>query len=142
MDIFPNAFFFLNNNLDFIYILLWIFTNLYCLVPAGGNSSLAVSRWMLESIKDLCDIESQHLDSPWTCPKLRVTFYASVISYRGLDWTSMSVWLGRIVQELGIVKNRGTCLNYFTFKYRKGWWQRYNYVLSAALDAGTEFIQR
>jgi hypothetical protein len=22
------------------------------------------------------------------------------------------------------------------FRYRKGWWQRYNYVLSAAMDAG------
>ncbi|VAI22020.1 unnamed protein product [Triticum turgidum subsp. durum] len=25
-------------------------------------------------------------------------------------------------------------------KYRKGWWQKYNYVLSAALDAGTAFM--
>lgn len=34
----------------------------------------------------------------------------------------------------------GTIFNYFVFKYRKGWWQKYNYVLSAALDAGTAFM--
>jgi len=34
----------------------------------------------------------------------------------------------------------GTIFNYFVFKYRKGWWQRYNYVLSAALDAGVAFM--
>ncbi|GFP80509.1 oligopeptide transporter 3 [Phtheirospermum japonicum] len=34
----------------------------------------------------------------------------------------------------------GTIFNYFVFKYRKTWWQRYNYVLSAALDAGTAFM--
>jgi hypothetical protein len=26
----------------------------------------------------------------------------------------------------------GTIFNYFVFRYRKGWWQKYNYVLSAA----------
>ncbi|KAK4722565.1 hypothetical protein R3W88_012798 [Solanum pinnatisectum] len=30
----------------------------------------------------------------------------------------------------------GTVYNFFVFRYRKQWWQRYNYVLSAALDAG------
>ncbi|KAG5612828.1 hypothetical protein H5410_024109 [Solanum commersonii] len=30
----------------------------------------------------------------------------------------------------------GTVFNFFVFRYRKQWWQRYNYVLSAALDAG------
>lgn len=34
----------------------------------------------------------------------------------------------------------GIIFNYFVFKYRKAWWQRYNYVLSAALDAGTAFM--
>jgi hypothetical protein len=35
----------------------------------------------------------------------------------------------------------GTIFNYFVFRYRKGWWQKYNYVLSAALDAGTAFMR-
>ncbi|OMO57537.1 Oligopeptide transporter OPT superfamily [Corchorus olitorius] len=34
----------------------------------------------------------------------------------------------------------GVIFNYFIFKYRKSWWERYNYVLSAALDAGLAFM--
>ncbi|KAJ9674083.1 hypothetical protein PVL29_023559 [Vitis rotundifolia] len=34
----------------------------------------------------------------------------------------------------------GTIFNFFIFRYRKSWWQRYNYVLSAALDAGLAFM--
>ncbi|CAO2815802.1 unnamed protein product [Amaranthus hypochondriacus] len=34
----------------------------------------------------------------------------------------------------------GTIFNYFIFRYRKPWWQRYNYILSAALDAGVAFM--
>ncbi|XP_062009588.1 oligopeptide transporter 4-like [Rosa rugosa] len=34
----------------------------------------------------------------------------------------------------------GTIFNFFVFRYRKEWWQRYNYVLSAALDAGVAFM--
>lgn len=34
----------------------------------------------------------------------------------------------------------GTIFNYFIFKYRKVMWHRYNYVLSAALDAGLAFM--
>jgi OPT family oligopeptide transporter len=34
----------------------------------------------------------------------------------------------------------GTIFNYFVFRYRKQWWQRYNYILSAALDAGVAFM--
>ncbi|CAB4267361.1 unnamed protein product [Prunus armeniaca] len=34
----------------------------------------------------------------------------------------------------------GIVFNYFIFRYRKRWWQRYNYVLSAALDAGLAFM--
>ncbi|CAM8905194.1 unnamed protein product [Rhodiola kirilowii] len=34
----------------------------------------------------------------------------------------------------------GTIFNFFVFRLRKGWWQKYNYVLSAALDAGTAFM--
>ncbi|MCO5596992.1 hypothetical protein L7F22_051064 [Adiantum nelumboides] len=34
----------------------------------------------------------------------------------------------------------GTVFNYFVFKYYKGWWKKYNYVLSAAMDAGVAFM--
>ncbi|KAG0472997.1 hypothetical protein HPP92_014446 [Vanilla planifolia] len=34
----------------------------------------------------------------------------------------------------------GTVFNFFVFRYRKKWWERYNYILSAALDAGVAFM--
>ncbi|GAB4853360.1 oligopeptide transporter 4 [Ancistrocladus abbreviatus] len=34
----------------------------------------------------------------------------------------------------------GTIFNFFIFRYRKQWWQRYNYILSAALDVGVAFM--
>ncbi|CAJ2678240.1 unnamed protein product [Trifolium pratense] len=34
----------------------------------------------------------------------------------------------------------GTIFNFFIFRYRKKWWQRYNYVLSAALDASSALL--
>ncbi|XP_009368318.2 oligopeptide transporter 4 [Pyrus x bretschneideri] len=34
----------------------------------------------------------------------------------------------------------GTIFNFFVFRYRKNWWQRYNYILSAAMDAGVAFM--
>ncbi|KAJ4962339.1 hypothetical protein NE237_022278 [Protea cynaroides] len=34
----------------------------------------------------------------------------------------------------------GTIFNFFIFRYRKQWWKRYNYVLSAGLDAGVAFM--
>lgn len=34
----------------------------------------------------------------------------------------------------------GIIFNYFIRKYHNKWWERYNYVLSAALDAGVAFM--
>jgi OPT family oligopeptide transporter len=34
----------------------------------------------------------------------------------------------------------GTVFNFFVFRYRKGWWKRYNYVLSAAMDGGVAIM--
>ncbi|XP_072987514.1 oligopeptide transporter 4-like [Typha latifolia] len=34
----------------------------------------------------------------------------------------------------------GTIFNFFVFRYRKKWWERYNYILSAAMDAGVAFM--
>ncbi|CAK9322165.1 unnamed protein product [Citrullus colocynthis] len=34
----------------------------------------------------------------------------------------------------------GTMFNFVVFRYRKQWWQRYNYILSAALDGGLAFM--
>ncbi|KAJ6823680.1 oligopeptide transporter 3 [Iris pallida] len=154
----------------------------------AGIVNLSVAWWMLESIDNICDIESLHPDSPWTCPKYRVTFDASVIwgligparlfghggLYRNLVWLFLvgallpvPIWvLSKIFPEkkwiplinIPVISYgfagmppatptniaswlvTGTIFNYFVFRYRKGWWQKYNYVLSAALDAGTAFM--
>lgn len=34
----------------------------------------------------------------------------------------------------------GIVFNFFVFRYRKGWWKRYNYVLSAAMDGGAAIM--
>ncbi|KAL4184768.1 hypothetical protein AMTRI_Chr10g2770 [Amborella trichopoda] len=154
----------------------------------AGTVNLAIAWWMLGSIKDLCDVESLHPNSPWTCPKYRVTFDSSVIwgligprrlfgpggMYRNLVWLFLvgallpiPVWvLSKIfpnkkwiplinipVISYGFAGMppatptniaswlvTGMIFNYFVFRYNKGWWQKYNYVLSAALDAGTAFM--
>ncbi|TXG69771.1 hypothetical protein EZV62_004706 [Acer yangbiense] len=154
----------------------------------AGVVNLAVAWWMLENIEDICDIESSHPDSPWTCPKYRVTFDASVIwgligpkrlfgpggMYNNLVWLFLigaflpvPVWvMSKIFPEkkwiplinIPVISYgfagmppatptniaswlaTGAIFNYFVFRYHKRWWQKYNYVLSAALDAGTAFM--
>ncbi|KAK6124759.1 hypothetical protein DH2020_041493 [Rehmannia glutinosa] len=154
----------------------------------SGTVNLGVAWWMLGSIDNICDVEALHPESPWTCPKFRVTFDASVIwgligperlfgpggMYRNLVWLFLigavlpvPVWiLSKIYPDkkwiplinIPVISYgfagmppatptniaswiiAGTIFNYFVFKYRKTWWQRYNYVLSAALDAGTAFM--
>ncbi|KAE9602097.1 hypothetical protein Lal_00049664 [Lupinus albus] len=150
--------------------------------------NLSVAWWMLENITDICVDDKAHHDSPWTCPKYRVTFDASVIwgligprrlfgpggLYRNMVWLFLigavlpvPVWvLSKIYPEKKWIQLinipvisygfagmppatptniaswliTGMVFNYFVFRYRKRWWQKYNYVLSAALDAGTAFM--
>ncbi|CAA6662912.1 unnamed protein product [Spirodela intermedia] len=154
----------------------------------AGAINLAVAWWMLGSIENICDVEALHPDSPWTCPKYRVTFDSSVIwgligparlfggggLYRNLVWLFLAgallpvpVWAAsRVFPEkkwiplinVPVISYgfagmppatptniaswlvTGAFFNFFVFRYRKRWWQRYNYVLSAALDAGTAFM--
>ncbi|CAN6479013.1 unnamed protein product [Victoria cruziana] len=154
----------------------------------AGTVNLAVAWWMLESVDNICDVEALHPDSPWTCPKYRVTFDASVIwglvgprrlfgpgaMYTNLVWLFLvgallpvPIWvLSKLFPEkkwiplinIPVISYgfagmppatptniaswliTGTIFNFFVFRYRKTWWQRYNYVLSAALDAGTAFM--
>lgn len=154
----------------------------------AGVVNLAVAWWMLDSIKDICMDDKVHHDSPWTCPKYRVTFDASVIwgligpkrlfgpggLYRNLVWLFLigavlpvPIWvLSKIFPEkkwiplinIPVITYgfagmppatptnnaswlvTGMIFNYFVFRYNKRWWQKYNYVLSAALDAGTAFM--
>lgn len=154
----------------------------------SGIVNLAVAWWMLEGIENICDTDVLQHDSPWTCPKYRVTFDASVIwgligprrlfgpggLYRNLVWLFLvgavlpvPIWvLSKIFPDkkwIPLINMpvilygfagmppatptniaswliTGAIFNYFVFKYHKRWWQKYNYVLSAALDAGTAFM--
>ncbi|GLJ41294.1 hypothetical protein SUGI_0854740 [Cryptomeria japonica] len=154
----------------------------------AGTVNLCIAWWMLARIDHICDIDSLPADSPWTCPKDRVAFDASVIwglvgpkrlfgplgPYKNLVWLFLvgallpvPVWiLNKLFPEIKWLKLInipvllggfasmppatpvnigtwiiiGTIFNYFIFRLRKGWWQRYNYVLSASLDAGTAFM--
>lgn len=154
----------------------------------AGTINLAVAWWMLDGIENICDVDALHPDSPWTCPKYRVTFDASVIwgligprrlfgpggLYRNLVWLFLigavlpvpiwalskafpeKKWIALInipVISYGFAGMppatptniaswlmTGTVFNYFVFQYHKRWWQKYNYILSAALDAGTAFM--
>lgn len=154
----------------------------------AGTINLAVAWWMLDGIENICDVDALHPDSPWTCPKYRVTFDASVIwgligprrlfgpggLYRNLVWLFLigavlpvpiwalskafpeKKWIALInipVISYGFAGMppatptniaswlmTGTVFNYFVFRYHKRWWQKYNYILSAALDAGTAFM--
>ncbi|CAN4126992.1 unnamed protein product [Withania somnifera] len=130
----------------------------------AGTINLAVAWWMLGSIENICDVEALHPDSPWTCTKFRVTFDASVIwrLYRNLVWLFLigalplvPIWvLSKTFPEKKWIPSinipvisygfawltTGMIFNYFVFKYRKEWWKKYNYVLSAALYDGTAFM--
>ncbi|XP_023542451.1 oligopeptide transporter 3-like [Cucurbita pepo subsp. pepo] len=154
----------------------------------AGTVNLGVAWWMLDSIENICDVDALHPDSPWTCPKYRVTFDASVIwgligpkrlfgpggLYRNLVWLFLvgavlpvPIWaLSKAFPEkkwiplinIPVISYgfagmppatptniaswliTGTVFNYFVFQYKRRWWQKYNYVLSAALDAGTAFM--
>ncbi|KAI5443141.1 Oligopeptide transporter 3 [Lathyrus oleraceus] len=150
--------------------------------------NVSVAWWMLDSIKDICMDDNAHRDSPWTCPKYRVTFDASVIwgligprrlfgpggLYRNLVWLFLigavlpvPVWVfSKIYPDkkwiaminVPIIFNgfagmppatptniatwllTGMFFNFFVFRFHKRWWQKYNYVLSVALDAGTTLM--
>ncbi|KAH9314171.1 hypothetical protein KI387_022798 [Taxus chinensis] len=154
----------------------------------AGTINLCIAWWLLTGTEHICDVNSLPSDSPWTCPKDRVAFDASVIwglvgpkrlfgplgPYKNLVWLFLvgaflpvPVWiLNKLFPKTKWLKlinipvllggfasmppatpvNIGTwiiigCIfNYFIFRMRKGWWQRYNYVLSASLDAGTTFM--
>ncbi|XP_022973117.1 oligopeptide transporter 3-like [Cucurbita maxima] len=154
----------------------------------AGTINLVVAWWMLDNIENICDTEALQPDSPWTCPKYRVTFDASVIwgligprrlfgpggLYRNLVWLFLigavlpvpiwalskafpkKKWIALInipVISYGFAGMppatptniaswliTGTIFNYFVFRHHKRWWQKYNYVLSAALDAGTALM--
>ncbi|KAH9312607.1 hypothetical protein KI387_027642, partial [Taxus chinensis] len=45
----------------------------------AGTINLCIAWWLLTGTEHICDVNSLPSDSPWTCPKDRVAFDASVI---------------------------------------------------------------
>ncbi|CAA6657829.1 unnamed protein product [Spirodela intermedia] len=134
----------------------------------AGTINLGVAWWLLESVENICQDELLPPNSPWTCPGDRVFFDASVIwglvgpalgpvvvwlfhkkfpRQRWIKLINLPVLLGATAYMPPATALNytawvavGTVFNFFVFRYRKRWWQRYNYVLSAALDAGVAFM--
>ncbi|KAH7510624.1 hypothetical protein FEM48_ZijujUnG0106600 [Ziziphus jujuba var. spinosa] len=91
----------------------------------AGTVNIGVAWWLLSTIDDIC----HNPNSPWTCPNDHVFSDASVI------WDLVGP--KRIFGSLGDY----SALNcFFIFRYRKKWWQRYSYILSATPDAGVAFM--
>ncbi|KAE8684564.1 Oligopeptide transporter 2 [Hibiscus syriacus] len=84
----------------------------------AGTVNVGVAWWLLTSIDNICHRNLLPTNSPWTCPSDRVFFDASVI------W----VWPDR--KRFSALKG---CIESYGGK-------RYNYILSAALDAGVAFM--
>ncbi|XWS39811.1 hypothetical protein CRYUN_Cryun18bG0086700 [Craigia yunnanensis] len=125
----------------------------------AGTINLATVWWLLNSIDNICQDDLLPVHSPWTCPGDRVFFDASVIwglvgpkrifgSLRQLSGYELVLFLlgatGMMPSATPLNYNAwiivGTVFNFFIFRYRKQWWKRYNYILSAALDAGVAFM--
>ncbi|KAK9942893.1 hypothetical protein M0R45_008536 [Rubus argutus] len=121
----------------------------------AGTVNLLVAEWLLGSIKNIC-VDDPHSDSPWTCPNDRVFFDASVIwglagpkrifgslgNYSAINWFFLGGAIGPVFVWLlhrAFPKQTWIRLNASSIS-QKQWWQRYNYVLSAALDAGVAFM--
>ncbi|RVW72338.1 Oligopeptide transporter 4 [Vitis vinifera] len=124
----------------------------------AGTINIAVAWWLLTTIKNICQDELLPPDSPWTCPGDRVFFDASVIwglvgpkrifgslgNYPSMNWFFLGGALGPVVvwvfhkafpkQSWIPLINLPVLLGATTVV------QRYNYILSAAMDAGVAFM--
>ncbi|KAF5181908.1 Oligopeptide transporter [Thalictrum thalictroides] len=69
------------------------------------------------------------------------TMFGSLGNYSALNW----FFLGAMIPPATTLNYNawlviGVIFNYYVFRYRKQWWQKYNYILSAAMDAGVAII--
>ncbi|KAJ4962621.1 hypothetical protein NE237_022560 [Protea cynaroides] len=136
-------------------------TNQFLGTMIAGTINIGVAWWLLGSINNICNVDLLPPNSPWTCPNDRVFFDASVIwglvepkrifgvdgNYGALTWFFLAVILGATAYmppatplNYNVWIFVGTIFNFFVFRYRKQWWQRYNHVLSVGLDAGVAFM--
>ncbi|GFZ15659.1 oligopeptide transporter 4 [Actinidia rufa] len=118
----------------------------------AGTVNILVAWWLLTSIENICQDNLLPPDSPWTCPGAMGPIFVWLFhkAFPKQSWIpliNLPVLLGATAYmppATAVNYNSwilvGTIFNFFIFRYQKKWWQRYNYVLSAALDAGVAFM--
>ncbi|RVW58122.1 Oligopeptide transporter 8 [Vitis vinifera] len=125
----------------------------------AGTVNITVAWWLLTSIENICQDQLLPPNSPWTCPGDRVFYDASVIwglvgprrifgdlgdysaltgSFSLAHWDQC--WFGWLHKAFPTQKWISLVNPPQYFSIPKELVQRYNYVLSAALDAGLAFM--
>ncbi|CAL5183265.1 unnamed protein product [Lathyrus oleraceus] len=116
----------------------------------AGTINIGVAWWLLNSIKNICHDDLLPEGSPWTCPVGPIIVWLLHKAFPKQSWIPL-INLPVLLGATGMMPPAtplnynawiffGTVFNFFVFRYRKKWWQRYNYVLSAALDTGVAFM--
>ncbi|GFY90106.1 oligopeptide transporter 4 [Actinidia rufa] len=118
----------------------------------AGTVNILVAWWQLTSIENICQDDLLPHDSPWKCPRAMGPvfvwlFHKAFPTRSWIPLINLPVLFGAIADmppATPVIYNSwilvGTIFNFFIFRYKKKWWQRYNYILSAALDAGVAFM--
>jgi OPT family oligopeptide transporter len=73
-------------------------------------------------------------------PVIQYALHRAFPSRRWIAMINLPVLIGATAVNYNSWVLIGIVFNFFVFRYRKMWWQRYNYILSAALDAGVAFM--
>jgi hypothetical protein len=73
-------------------------------------------------------------------PVIQYALHRAFPSRRWIAMINLPVLIGATAVNYNSWVLIGILFNFFVFRYRKMWWQRYNYILSAALDAGVAFM--
>ncbi|PRQ20926.1 putative oligopeptide transporter, OPT superfamily [Rosa chinensis] len=135
----------------------------------AGTVNIGVAWWLLTTVENICQESLLPPDSPWTCRIFGSLGYYSALNWfflfgaigplivwllhkafpsqKWIALINLPVLLGAtaVMPPASTVNFNcwiivGLVFSYYVFRYRKTWWQRYNYVLSAALDAGVAFM--
>ncbi|KAG1852663.1 OPT oligopeptide transporter protein-domain-containing protein [Suillus subluteus] len=124
----------------------------WCQIVAAiiaGTTQMGVQSWMFSTIPDIC---SSTQKDGFTCPNTEVFGTASIFWVSPvMGWLAMKRYPNSIIRYMNPLIFNGTskippasALNYVPWAYvhsvchtaHFAWWTKYNYVLSAALDAG------
>ncbi|RDX60928.1 Oligopeptide transporter 4, partial [Mucuna pruriens] len=129
----------------------------------AGTINIGVAWWLLNSIKNICNdnlLPKRIFGSQGNYSAMNWFFLGGALgpiivwllhkAFPKQSWIPL-INLPVLLEAIGMMPPAtplkynawiffGTIFNFFIFRYRKKWWQRYNYVLSAALDSGVTFM--